>query len=656
MNPPLPPTPEGSPWRRWLPGLILVAAGWLVYANSFNQTLVLDDLPAIRKNAGIRTLWPLSAALNPPPGPISFCTRPILNLTMAWDFAHARGSLDSFRRTNLLLHILCGVSLFALLSRLLRRGVKPESAALWTDSACLPSWLRASLPDGAALVAWVTALVWMAHPLNTAAVNYLSQRGELFVMLFFCLLLYALDRAAEPATSGPRWAWPVLAVGACLLGMGSKETMLAAPALALLYDRIFLAASWREVLRRRGVLHLVLWLTALWPVHRHLMYSPHVQPHLWKEHSHWHYLLTQCRGLVRMLRLAFWPRPLVFFYGMTLVTDPSAVWMQGMVLLLLLAATGAALRFAPRAGFAGAVFFGLLAPSSTLVPVLGQPIAEHRMYGPLAALLALVVAAIYGRLPRRQGPLALALAGVALAAVLGRAAVLRNEDYASPLRLWADTVRKIPDSPEPHNDYANALSDAGENKRAIEEYQEALRLKPDYVDPRINMALALVRLNRHDEAVPVLQEARRLKPDSVQIPHNLAAVYEDQRRYDEALPYLEDVLRLNPGDGATYARLARALSLTGRAAEALARLESALEQYPDNVELHNALGAQLCQMNRTEEALPHFEAVLASPAATPRVRLNYARALKQLGRHEEAAVELNRVRLEAPGLLSEPAP
>ena len=58
-----------------------------------------------------------------------------------------------------------------------------------------------------------------------------------------------------------RW-WYVAAVVACALGMGSKEVMVTAPALVLLYDRVFLAQSWREVGRRRGRMYAG--LSATW--------------------------------------------------------------------------------------------------------------------------------------------------------------------------------------------------------------------------------------------------------------------------------------------------------------------------------------------------------------------------------------------------------
>src|SRR5258707_11137182 len=89
-------------------------------------------------------------------------------------------------------------------------------------------------------------------------------------------------------------------------------------------------------------------------------------------------------------------------------------------------------------GFAGAWLFGILAPSS-LTPGRTQMIVEHRMYLPLAAVIAgLVLAA--DRLLRRGRA-----AWFASAAVLGVGLTMaRNHDYRSGLSLWSDTVAKRP--------------------------------------------------------------------------------------------------------------------------------------------------------------------------------------------------------------------
>jgi len=62
--------------------------------------------------------------------------------------------------------------------------------------------------------------------------------------------LYASIRAWDAATQRRRLGWYALAVGTCLLGMGSKEVMVSAPLIVLLYDRAFRAESWKSLVVR----------------------------------------------------------------------------------------------------------------------------------------------------------------------------------------------------------------------------------------------------------------------------------------------------------------------------------------------------------------------------------------------------------------------
>ncbi|MGA2603172.1 MAG: hypothetical protein ABSG14_02985, partial [Verrucomicrobiia bacterium] len=54
-----------------------------------------------------------------------------------------------------------------------------------------------------------------------------------------------------------------------------------------------------------------------------------------------------------------------------------------LILAVLVAGVLVELRRQPAMGFLGAWIFVILAPSSSVVPVAGQPMAEHRMYARL---------------------------------------------------------------------------------------------------------------------------------------------------------------------------------------------------------------------------------------------------------------------------------
>jgi hypothetical protein len=215
-------------------GLIVLAAV-AAYSNSLRCPFVFDDEFDIVSNTSIRRLWPIwDVFVIQDAGRTALHARPVVNLSLALN--HAAGGLNPlyYHLTNLLIHLLAGLTLFGIVRRTLR----------------LPS-LGARFAAAATPLALATALIWTLHPLQTQAVTYVVQRYESLMGLFYLLSLYAAIRSG---TSPHPRRWAAAAVAAALLGMGSKEVAVSIPLSILLYDRAFLAGSFREAWnRRRGM-------------------------------------------------------------------------------------------------------------------------------------------------------------------------------------------------------------------------------------------------------------------------------------------------------------------------------------------------------------------------------------------------------------------
>ena len=97
--------------------------------------------------------------------------------------------------------------------------------------------------------------------------------------------------------------------------------------------------------------------------------------------------------IAHYLALAFRPWPLVFdYYDWPAAHSPADVLPQALLAHRAVRADGVRGRASSSPlGFAGAWFFLTLAPTSSLLPIPTEIAAEHRMYVPLAAVVAVVV-------------------------------------------------------------------------------------------------------------------------------------------------------------------------------------------------------------------------------------------------------------------------
>jgi Tfp pilus assembly protein PilF len=600
-----------------LASAVIALAGLLAYSNSFSAPFVFDSASIIAHNP---TLPHLGSAWRPPHDGSTVDGRPLLNLSLALNYAISGTQVWSYHALNVLIHILAGLALFGIVRRTLEKvgtGGPPVRERGKTKSK-----QTASRPLPPYVIAFAVALLWILHPLQTEAVTYVIQRAESMMGLFYLLTLYCFIRGAggeggassstarrnrtpKDGKAGGE-GWFLLAMLCCLLGMATKEVMVSAPVIVFLYDRTFLSGSFREAWRRRRRLHLSLASTWILLACLEIGTGSRRGTAGFGVSLRWSdYALTQIYAVGHYLRLALWPRPLIFDYGTAVVTQPSLIVPATIVVTLLAVGTLVALVRRPALGFLGACFFAILAPTC-LVPVATQTIAEHRMYLPLAAVVVLIALGI-ARLPGKAGRMIFALVAVGL----GAATVQRNETYGSEIALWSDNVAKLPDDARAHNNLGSALYAMGQVPEAAEQYAQALRLQPDdNPEAHYNLGLSFLQQGRLPEALSHLTEAVRLAPENAMAHNSLAEALAASGRMPEAMAQYQIVLRRNPGDAGAHNNLGNALAQSGRMPEAMAQYQAALAIDPDNAITHDNLGHIWLFMGQRANAMREFEAAL----------------------------------------------
>jgi protein O-mannosyl-transferase len=553
--------------RQFIPVLI-IAAGVGAYHNSFTAPFHLDDHSSVEDNLSIRHLWPIWNGLSP--APASFVAgRPIVNLSLAVNYALGGTDVWGYHAFNLAVHVLAALTLYGIVRRTLLR----------------PS-LRERFGSAAEWVALAVAVIWAVHPLQTEAVTYISQRCESLMGLFYLLTLYGFIRGAESRGSA---GWFAVSVAACFLGVGSKEVMVTAPLMVLLYDRTFVSGGFREAWSRHWRLYLGMAGSWLW-LGRLMAGLSTRDVGYGLGSTWWGYGLTESRAVVQYLRLAVWPHPLVFDYGPYVPAGPlAAVAPYALILAVLAIGVVLALKRWPAIGFVGAWFFVILAPTSSVVPIMGSPMAEHRMYLPLAAVVTAV--AIGGFMLRKNllvtqpwtsRILAYGISGVVVA-LLTVLTIQRNRDYLSEFTIWQDTLAKCPNNPRAHYSMGLVLQRSGQMEGAEEQWEEALRIKPDYADAHYNLGLALVQKGQVPAAIQQWEQALQFKPDFAEAHYNLGLALAQAGHVPEAIEHWEQTLRIKPDYVMAHYNLGVALENAGRVAEAIRQYEQTLKIQPDYV-------------------------------------------------------------------------
>jgi len=161
--------------RVWLGALALAVAVALAYSNACTVPFLLDDATSIESNASLHSwrtvLFPPSDRSETVGG------RPLLNVSLALNYAISGTSVWSYHLVNVLIHVCAALALFGLVRRTLVKCGMNEHGAFWCALAA--------------------AGIWALHPLLTEAVTYIVQRAESLMAMWYLLTLYCFARAAD---------------------------------------------------------------------------------------------------------------------------------------------------------------------------------------------------------------------------------------------------------------------------------------------------------------------------------------------------------------------------------------------------------------------------------------------------------------------------
>jgi tetratricopeptide (TPR) repeat protein len=600
---------------------ILAAVGLALYLPSLHYPLIFDDVSSLTENPTIRNLWHVDVLRAPQDSPLA--GRPVANVSFALNYACGGLEPAGYRLVNILLHVANALLVLTLVAGCLGLPRAP-----------------ATLREHAFAAAWCLALLWIVHPLHTEAVVYLTQRTELLAS-FFWLLTVALSVAGWRSARPGRWF--VLASLACGLGMLSKEMMAAAPLSVLLLDRALVSGTFAAALRRHAGLYAGLacsWLL----LGAMLLTSPR------SASAGFHLgvgpitnLLTQSQVLVHYLRLVFWPDDLSLAHDWPMVQHYREALASMLTMSALFAGMLWLLWRRPTAGALAAVFFLVLAPSSSFMPILSEVAAERRMYLPLISVLGLLLLPAAAVLVRRvRSPWPMAAAVVLLAGALASASAQRVRVYQSTLSIWSDAVAKRPASQHAHYGLAMSYVELGRHEQALAHFQQAVQLAPS---PELwcNIAMMQLELKRPDEALRALEQAQAMDIKYPAAHSQIALLLTKVGQWDQAQRQYRLALERMPGHALTHNNFGAMLRQQGRVEEAIEQFQRAAAADPGRALYRFNLGLALRDANRLPEARAAFEQALKLSGPDAATHFQLASLLAQAGDLPGAAAQYQRV-------------
>lgn len=490
-----------------------------------------------------------------------------------------------------------------------------------------------------------TALIYGAHPLHTEAVANIKGRDEIMSMLGSILALYWIVKAYDTGKN----SFVLLACVSFFIALLSKEnsiTFLAVVPLALyVFRSLPLGPSIMRglALLAPAVLFMIIRTSVLGMQFggepTELMNNPFLKivNNSYVPFSSAEKLATIMYTLGKYVQLLVFPHPLTHDYyprhiGIMQLSDIK-VMLSILVYIAIAYLAISGLRKRSIAGFSAAYFLITLSIVSNFIFPIGTNMSERFMFMPSLGF-ALGVAYLLEKYLAGISKYAFFSVMAVIVLAFGVKTITRNNVWKSDFRLFTTDVHTSQNSAKMLNAAGGALTTEGAKEKdpakqkqmmtealgylekavtihpnyknayllmgnanyylkdygkAIQSYENALRIDPEFRDARTNMAVCLRDAGRQAGEVQndlkksedYLKRSLQLVPNDAETMRLLGVVNGIKGNHAEAIRYFEMVVQADPKNAVNYLNLSNACEQSGNKAKAQEYMNTALSLDPD---------------------------------------------------------------------------
>ena len=551
-----------------------------VYLNSLAGEFVWDDVAQVRENPFITDLGNLPHFFSVNLGKytafpgFSPYYRPLFLVSYALDYRIWGLNPFGYHLTNIFLHSLCSLLVYAITVRILED----------------------------ATAAFMAGAIFAVHPIHAEAVAWIAGRADLLAAFFAFASFYFYVTFSD---SGNKWrlAFSLLA---CALSFLSKEAAISLPLLIVAY-----AFVGRE--HRQKTEPAILWpvlfivIAGLYFVLRTLVMGAVVLGHPDAPAINIGRVYPTIKALVEYLRLFLLPVGLKVLYFVPIrasISIPEIVLSASVVCLLSMALLIAYSRD-------GKLFFGLLWFFISIAPVLGAAglvlMADRYLYIPS---LGLCLAS--GVLLSRLSKLAIATRYnrtiiITLLVLFFSTTARRNTVWKNEFVYFKQAVEDAPTFAMSRNNLGKWYLDNKMHQQAVALFKKAVELDPSYSFALVNLGNAYLQINQYEDAIAAFRKSISTSPRFAEAYYNLGNAYRETARIEEAVKQWEITLALKPEHSEANNNLGNVYLLQGDYRKAAIRYAAALKGRPLNLEAHYNLATALEKQGDLKGAMAHYQ-------------------------------------------------
>ena len=498
--------------------LIIALLGFLVYSNTFNAPFQFDGIINIVENTFIRNIAnfiledPSEMQLHPELQR-SLRSRAAGYFTFALNYRAHGLDVRGYHAVNLAIHIINALLVYFIVVLTFRTPFL-NSSVVKEQSGC---------------IAFLAALLFVCHPVQTQAVTYICQRFASLATLFYLASFLSYIKSQLSVRNALRYTHYALALVFAILAMKTKELVVTLPLMIAVYDALFFKNTLKKRLFSSFSMFLIILLFSLVIIGLHGSFGETAKEiKLHTNMSRTDYLFTQFRVIVTYLRLLVLPinQNLDYDYPIYRSFFNPQVFLS-FLFLLGWGVLGIYLFFRSRVSdralrlisFGIFWFFITLSVESTVIPIV-DIIFEHRIYLPSMGFFIAAISSVFIikiRLGTKTPFLEKMIipAFVCIAIILSGAAYARNLVWTDEARLWEDVIEKSPMKSRGYSNLGSIYYKRGEYDKALEHLNRSIEVDDISLDIErtyANRGLVYFTTGKYESALDDFNKAIFINP------------------------------------------------------------------------------------------------------------------------------------------------
>ena len=211
--------------------------------------------------------------------------------------------------------------------------------------------------------------------------------------------------------------------------------------------------------------------------------------------------------------------------------------------------------------------------------------------------------------------------------------------YDKAIEDYDEAIRINPESAEAYYNRGTTKDMLGRHEEAIADYNEAIRINPEFAQAYYNRGNAKDALGRHEEAIANYDEAIRINSQYAQAYCNRGTVKLTFDQHNEAIEDYDEAIRINPQFAKAYYNRGIAKGMIGGYEEAIVDFNETIRISPQFAEAYGNRGNAKVALGRHDDAIADYDQAIRINPQIDAAHYNRGNAKVALGRHDDAIAD-----------------